>query len=141
MKYSLLEKINTYLPFRINAEILDYRSDYVGKKYDTIISIHQWAKDESLWSCQTIGGAKPSYTRILLILKPLSDLIKDKELYNEFLKLDENNSFALDYVCEMSGDITRFLRYNIIFFLIKNHFDVFGMIKEKKAIDINTTKQ
>lgn len=76
------------------------------------------------------------------ILRPLADLTKDEETFKFLLlmchKIDEN----LDYVCEFSGDLTNTsLSYRAVLILITNHFDVFGLIPEGLAIDINTLKK
>lgn len=74
-----LKHIAPYLPYGVKAEILDYKSDYVGNQFDEIIGVHQWDKNCMYWSALTIGGSKPNIERIKPILRPLSDLSKEIE--------------------------------------------------------------
>ena len=54
-----LEHLSGYLPYVLKAEMLDYKSDYVGRQYDIIIGVHQWSKNGD-WCLLTDGGSKPS---------------------------------------------------------------------------------
>ena len=38
-----------YLQHKLRVEVLDYKSDYVGNRYDTIVGVHQWDKEEKYW--------------------------------------------------------------------------------------------
>ena len=75
------------------------------------------------------------------ILRPLSDLTKDShsiKLFELCGNIDEN----LDYLCEFNGDLTNTsLSFRATQYLFLYHFDVFGLIPEGLAIDINTLKQ
>lgn len=62
------------LPHGLCCEILDYKSDYVGNKYDFIVGINQWSKDGKLWSAWTVGGARPALDKIKPVCHPPSDL-------------------------------------------------------------------
>lgn len=41
----------------LKCEIIDYKSDYVGLRYDDVVGVHQWDKSGMLWSLITKGGA------------------------------------------------------------------------------------
>lgn len=73
------EIICNYLPFGLEAEMLDYKSDYVGLQYDKIVGIHQWDGAELYWSVLTAGGSKPEIGRIKPILRPLSCVFEEIE--------------------------------------------------------------
>lgn len=72
-KQEKIEIFANYLPYGVKAEMIDYKTDYVGRKYDEIIGIHEWSKNKD-WCLLTDGGSKPSLDRVKLILHPLSDL-------------------------------------------------------------------
>ena len=72
-----LKHLAAYLPYGLKAEMIDYKSDYVGKKYDEIIGVHQWDKNRQYWSFLTVGGSKPNIDRIKPILRPLSQLTQE----------------------------------------------------------------
>lgn len=77
-----LEHLSGYLPYGLKAEMLDYKSDYVGRQYDVIIGVHQWSKNGD-WCLLTDGGSKPSFNHIKPILRPLTDLTKEIEVNGE----------------------------------------------------------
>jgi hypothetical protein len=73
------------------------------------------------------------------ILRPLSDLATNDDvfdlLYEECQGIDEN----IDYWCEFEGDMfNTSISFRASQILIKNHFDVFGLIPTGLAININT---
>lgn len=82
------------------------------------------------------------------ILRPLSDLVKVIECEGKYFipyedslladSMDSNND--LKYLCVFEGDVTKYttISYLLIKKLIKWHFDVFGLIENGLAIDINT---
>ena len=72
------------------------------------------------------------YEAFYPILKPLSDLTK-KELYNAGFQCH------VDYLTHENKGVEWTLKapYNHIEYLFKNHFDVFGLIPKKLAVDIN----
>lgn len=88
-----------------------------------------------------IGTFKP-------ILRPLSDLTKeiqvnertfnpyDTKILNDFMM----GTSEWDCLCEYTGDLTKNadIPYYIVEQLFEWHFDVFGLIDQDLAIDINT---
>lgn len=142
-----LKHIAPYLPYVLKAEILDYEKDYVGKQYDEIIGLHKWYKNKD-WVCLTAGGSKPSFDTIKPILRPLSDLTKEIEVNGEkFVPIEclEEKYYTLDLhkqclrLLEENGEnwINQ-SEYMLVNYLFEWHFDVFGLIENGLAIDINT---
>ena len=99
-------------------------------------------------------------SNIKLILKPLSDLNNDfihnisLKTYNknpekfsgkfvsylEFIWQNTNINDKIDYyelLEEFSKDILEIANYHVLEILLKNHFDIFGLIDAKLAVDIN----
>ena len=66
------------------------------------------------------------------ILRPLSDLRLENE-YSEYLNEYASNCIRWVLVNDVSE-----VRLNTFNYLIKNHFDVFNLIPQGLAIDINT---
>jgi hypothetical protein len=73
-------ELKNLLPYieggKLICEMLDYKSDYVGKQFDIIVGVHQWDRLDKYWSVLTVGGSKPALDRIKPILEPLSNLTK-----------------------------------------------------------------
>lgn len=79
-----------------------------------------------------------SNMKIKPILKPLSDLTNelDEIAIAAVLFLEESSKLSFN-----NNDLlTEGLMYKDIIELLKNNFDVFGLIKKELAIDINTLK-
>lgn len=88
-----------------------------------------------------------------IILRPLSDLTKEIEvggnrfvpvekMYNGTINSWKNNQETCgiwyDYIMELHDhDLIKELQYSDILFLLEWHFDVFGLIEQGLAIDIN----
>lgn len=85
MRKLLPSDIVGYLPHKLIAKMLDYKCDYVGREFDTVVGINQWSADGGLWSLLTEGGSKPSLDRIRPVLRPMSDLIKPLKIEGEFI--------------------------------------------------------
>lgn len=136
-----LKHITPYLPYGLKAEMIDYKRDYVGKQYDKIIGIHEWSKNED-WCCLTDGGSKPSLNYIKPILRPLSDLTNDIEVNGEkFVPSEELAIHLFDYdflAVVLDGKNTNGIPFWVIQKLFEWRFDVFGLIENGLAIDINT---
>jgi hypothetical protein len=74
------------------------------------------------------------------ILRPLSDLTKEIEGENEISELHRLSSYSHEVFNKLVENKLDpyFLEYWIFEILIKNHFDIFGLIPAGLAIDINT---
>ena len=122
-----LEDLAPYLPYGLKCEILDYQSDYVGKKYLTMKGYYL-LNDKPYFNFHNGRDyAGKNTTQFKPILRPLSDL-----------ELDEFNNkiFNREYiVCE---GVDADLGYYEWCYLLEEHFDIFGLIEKGLAIDINT---
>ena len=133
-----LKHLAPYFPYGLKAKMLDCKIDYVGKQFDEIIGVHQWSKDGD-WCLLTEGGSKPSLDRIKPILRNLSDLTKEIEHNGErFVPMERINPvkdfFNADYIESMPLSVP----YSLFVRLLEFHFDVFNLIPNGLAIDINT---
>lgn len=133
-----------YLGYELRAEILDYKSNYVGRRYDEIIGIHQWSINKD-WCLLTDGGSKPSLNSVKLILRPMSEVKEyfedifesDKEV-NEFLSYESTSPFSVD---ELPDYKFEYLPYGTCQVLLKHKFDIFNLTPNGLAISIHDVKQ
>lgn len=125
-----LKHIAGYLEHNLRSEILGYKCDYVGKRYDEIIGVHQWSGCGKLWSALTKGGAKPSIDQIKPILHPLSDLTE------EFANLCNYSHKDFKWAI-----INKEVSISIWNELLSKHYDVDDLIGKGLAISINDIKQ
>lgn len=145
MKKLELKHLVPYLPYGLKVETLDCNIDYVGKRYDRLIGFHQWDKKEIYWSCLLEAGSRPDLKSVKPILRPLSDLKnKDLDYWIEFGTLIDE--MHIDYLVDALINNTFYSKnihdaFNIYNALFKMHFDVFGLIEQGLAIDINTLEQ
>jgi len=131
-----LKHLAPYLPYKLNY-FIDFEDGDVAV-YEMIgmfndsgeIYLDRYETDLDSKNC------KP-------ILRPLSDLYNKKE-YIEEIRDTQNNDTLLWGVNGFTGDLTvvlaydKDLTYHVLEYLFKNHFDVFGLIEQGLAIDINT---
>lgn len=128
MKKLELKHLALYLPYglMINCDFKD--GDVMALKLEGL-TIQEAFLDGADWNYKDNTDFKP-------ILRPLSDLTPK---YLGELNLDISTEIQLDKVA------TKFIlptdvNYTIFIVLLKNHFDVFGLIEKGLAIDINTLK-
>jgi hypothetical protein len=149
-KYIIME-LKHLLPYieggKLICEMLDYKSDYVGKQFDRIVGVHQWDRLDKYWSVLTVGGSKPSLDRIKPILEPLSNLTKPItrngvtfvaiEWFREkdFSHCDWVSKEREHWVKEYGYDKwLNDIPFGIVQQLIEWKFDIFGLIEKGKAI-------
>ena len=160
--------LTAYLPYKLKVRVEDYKCDYVNREFDEVIGLHQWDKSGLLWSALTDGGAKPSLDRIKPVLRTLSDLTKEIEVNgNKFVPCEEllKTKFKQHYnsetisrykeicynsrvvwfqnIANYNMDIPNKINvleqpYWVFQYLLELHFDIFGLIENNLAIDINT---
>lgn len=141
-----IKHIIPYIEFNLQAEMLDYKCDYVGKRVDTIKGCEQWDKSGTLWSFLTVGGSKPSPDRIKPLLRPLEDLNKEeylpiaRSLYDRDFLFKCTKREEYYFVADLYNYDGAFPS-NILRELYKNHFDVGHLIEEGLAHDINTFEE
>ena len=131
-----------YIPYNVNCEILNYKSDYVGEQYNTIKGFYRYSDDKLYFNFKYGRDyAGKNTDEFKLILRPLSNLMKDEFKMDDWRKkailfLDETANLPYNNRLEHIGGIM----YSDIKFLLKNHFDIFGLIQKGSAVDINTIK-
>jgi hypothetical protein len=144
-----IKHLAPYLPYRIDAEMLDYKIDYVGKQFDTIIGVEQWSKNGVYWSAITVGGSKPNIRSVKPILRPLSsltELMANQDvsyvsyLWNEIIATDDDSFDKDDFYENCCLCSVNYLPIIVIDKLLEWKFDIFDLITNNLAIDINTIK-
>jgi hypothetical protein len=122
-----LKHLAPYLPYGLMCQLTDQSKIKVAKLCGAYT-------DNSYAFFDTVES-EHGYSKIKPILRPLSDLTligeKGEHLFfpsHQLIKHLENNQDIFN--CD----------YNEIDYLIRNHFDVFGLIEKGLAIDINKLK-
>ena len=138
MKKLKLEHIACYLPYRLKA-YYPYKTMsgvVVENKIFTIDSIVQdgrgypyWTHDKKFLSNTSFNGKGFNTSDFKPILRPLSDLTKE-ELKNQGFETH------IDYLTHEKGNPI-FAPYQMVEYLFSQHFDIFNLIDQDLAIDIN----
>jgi len=132
------EQLMAYLPYDLKAQ------DVNTKEVRKVTLLH------FTYDIDTVGHNHLIYDGVLLhkhipILKPIEDA--EKYIRSEFDKHYFGNDCDKDVIelfCyEKIGEIIDFnileittLPYDTVQWLLKNHYDVFGLLKENKAVNI-----
>jgi len=118
-----LKHLSPYLPY--NLKIMVNGTIYsINGMYKSLESTRGWVIDLDVFVCSIDDkDLKP-------ILIPLSDLTTEFVSQNLIDRVNKSSS----------KDIKVSLSYSSLVHLISMHFDVFGLIEQGLAIDINTTK-
>lgn len=130
MKTLELKYLAPYIDCKLNVKIVDFNRNYkVGKIYEMSLQLLH----DKFKGSQNNNIFKP-------ILRPLSDLTKEIEVNGEKfvpLKYIYGNDFTPndDFFENMD---TLSIGYREMLLLFEWHFDVFGLIPEELAININT---
>ena len=136
-----LYHIAPYLPYEL--KIMQYRDDLKLSFESFLISL----------SNNTLGVTSPrfpfnekiQYHEAKPILRPLSDLHKSKPFIFE-LRNQENNDTLL-WAVDQNTDESFISHYNdeltfsVLEYLYKNHYDIYNLIENNLAIDINAINQ
>lgn len=142
-KQELLECIVGYLPYNVKAQLY-----FNGKKQ------HQVVNSNKTLCLRTVAFYIENYDHIgfKIILHPLSDLTKPCleggkipidlfDVYEEdnFEYTDIKTYHEIENIAKhgIIHDV-KWLPYGVVEQLLKWHFDVFGLIEKRYAIDINT---
>ena len=143
-----LKHLAPYFPYGLKCEILDYKCDYVGDKYDTIKGYYFYGDSPYFNFKHGRDHAGKNTTNFKPILRPLIDLTKEiqiAEFYSSFLThIRRITGFEVDIDLDidsgfLNSSYIEFKDYNLMLeFLYSYHFDVFGLIPKGQAIDINT---
>lgn len=131
-----IEHLASYLPYDLK---IMYKGFIVG-----MASIHK-NSDFSIETSPKIRGKKYLFNKDFKpILRPLSDLTEEIEVNGKkFVPMDildkRNNMELHDWFKEFDRqELVNCLPYWVVEFMLKWNFDVFGLIKDGLAIDINT---
>lgn len=112
-----LKHLAPYLPYGLKLLYENSKGEHIKLPLVTAHFTNEWTPN---------FHSKP-------ILRPLSDLNKEGD--NVFMQLQMEGGFVEDKIIKGS------LVYSDVEILLKNHFDVFGLIPEGLAIDINTLEK
>lgn len=119
--------------------------EYKLKALDTVTKeIREVTIEHQTYDTKTVGlflliKSEPLMRFHKPILRPLKEIYQVQEIMDEFseyhLELFETSFFILGIGCTNRFDHVNVTQYNS---MLKNHFDVFGLIEKGLAIDINT---
>ena len=135
-----LKHLAPYLPYGLKGTS---DNDYVnGVGFQSVDVTGLSETRVSIRKKNVMVGLLYNYDEFKPILRPLSDLLKFKELFNvvntiKQFQISEKGFYSLNYA--EFYDYKK-LPYEIVNILFKHHFDVFGLIPKRLAIDINTIK-
>ena len=138
-----LKHLAPYLPysliFKTDFDHLQYlmTSLNIHKSKVTFRAINNF-KNSKTKAVKLLGNNKP-------ILRPLSDLTTSHNIFEDkaicFIdESDNGGSFTIDDIYFKYKESSFSDWRNAYLLLLKNHFDVFGLIEKGLAIDINTIK-
>lgn len=136
----LEKKVVQHVINGVELEILNYKCDYVGIRYAKANGYY--FLDGELHITYEGGSTGKSLESCRLLLRPLSDLLKFKELFDlvntiKQFQILEKGFYSLNYA--EFYDYKK-LPYEIVKVLLYNHFNIFGLIEKELAVDINTIK-
>ena len=140
--------IAPYIPYGLEAIMLDCKIDYVGKQIDKIVGLHQCDKSGTLWCCLTEGGSKPNISQIKPIFKSIFSFCNEDNLADiqDFIGLNNWCEAYEDYFSIWFDDIANVDKLvlqaprPIFEYFLFNRYDVFGLIPKGLAQDCTTTK-
>jgi len=132
-----LKHLAPYLPYQLRFQTKFDNSSYymagleISKSVIILKAINN-AKNVKRLLFKTLVDTKP-------ILRPLSDLTKEQfnHIWNE-----ETDFLSIELIVGMDAESFCKSEFTFGFYnsLFENHFDIFGLIPEGLAIDINTLK-
>lgn len=131
-----LKHLAAYAPFKIKGFVGNTQRDLTTISIDSKFIFVTSYKGSSEKNMIGIDQFKP-------ILRPLSDLTKEIEVNGEKFVPNYNSDFKYFTPYELSyfiESIPNGLNYNQMQKLLEWHFDIFGLIDNGLAIDINTIK-
>lgn len=133
MKKLELKHLAHYLPYSLNLTNYEKKYSFELLMIDKFLDI-DIIDSSTEWNGENHKGYNLYYNNKLAfypILRPLSDLAKFKNNY-------QNSKVEL--VKKTTGGTTH-SEYDEFLFLLENHFDVFGLIPNNLAVDINFVKK
>lgn len=133
-------KLSSYLPYKLKGV------EWLGAPIHELTSIRADYKEPYCWTpIKSFGSGRLDCKALL---HPMSDLMKEIEIdgvkfipfeglclltdYSEYVEQIEEDTYEMNTPYRWP--------YELVDNLLKWHFDIFGLIKEGLAIDINTLK-
>lgn len=157
-----LKHLSPYLPFKLQIKILNPKNDYVGIEFAVVNGFYMIG--DSIHLTYEGGSTGKDVTLFKPILRPLSDLCRGEEVnhttqhkintrlggvtetrylsdhlfshYQEYLSVSTKPGDGVNRLY-IPFSVFETIKEN----LLKDHFDLFGLIQAGLAIDINTLKQ
>lgn len=130
-----IKHLAPYLPYKIKGK---------SKNTGTIFTITGFNDRNSITTYGDLGMSDFEGTQLLL--RPLSDLHdyfiplfnSDNPDIFEYLSDEYLKDYGIDNTSEILNFRAEYLPYGLVNLLLKHSFDVFGLIPEGIALDINT---
>lgn len=141
----LLKVYSAYLPYGVGFKCIDINSD----EYEILtLKYIDVGFEEILVGCMEYDFTDLGQGELLICLRPLSDLKKEIEHNGEkFVPIewlqDKFYTLTLDKQCEMIIEDERWINqcdYILIQYLLEWHFDIYGLIDQNLAINLNEVK-
>jgi len=130
-----LHHIASYLPYQL--KIMQYRDDLKLSFESILISLSN--DTLGVTSTRFPFNERIQYDEAKLILRPLSDLTKRIDKDEDVTFLDWIISeYEIDVIAFIEVNGIERLPYEIMEYLFEWHFDIYNLIKNNLAIDINT---
>lgn len=131
-----------YLPYGLKCEVINW-SEKNGR-YETYHATMDSVYADGTCTFHELVEAEQGVESIKPILRPLSDLVKKiefegKKVFPSEVILERTGYDILTNKEQLIEPIKR-LPYVVVCLLIEMHFDVFGLINDGRAIDVNTLK-
>ena len=134
-----LSHIAPYLPYALKCEILNYKNDYVGKRYSFVNGFYLIA--DNPFFTYIGGGTGKGFGEIRFFLKPISELDTEDLLCHLFGKRSDAIDAWIDYFNSDSQNKDNAILcapYPVIEYCLLFHYDIYNLIPKGLAIDINT---
>ena len=124
-----LKHLVAYLPYNLKVTRNGFIGDLIALMNDEDSIAENF---EFKVSCSNWWENNTDKNHYKPILRPLSDLIKDEFMFL-FVDTDIDNILSV-YQADKSLDC---IEYYLIKILLKNHFDIYGLIEAGLAMDVN----
>ncbi|MFM2204489.1 MAG: hypothetical protein RLZZ605_1453 [Bacteroidota bacterium] len=153
--YGLIAKLSRKGIFNLDAEIPNEKANNVGIVKN--ISFFGEEITGQLYVTKTYSFDFEEIDEIDVLLRPLSDLTKEIEVNGEkfvpieWFEIGDDENLSADYgkgnmkLINLLEDMSKYnviqlgyLQYGVVEKLLQWHFDIFQLIPQKLAIDINT---
>lgn len=129
-----VKHLAAYLPYGLQCEVVNWSK--AKGRYETHRGTMCSVYSDGTCTFQDLVESDHGFHSIKPILRPIFDI----KYYIDFL-----NKYHVDFGknegCLVKRKNETFTRLNELDFLFKNHIDVFGLIDEGLAIDVNTLNQ